>query len=187
MLVDLTLLVTPNMMVDAQGREKKALTGHLGTHFDVMNKEFPLEYVERDGVVFDVRGVRGADIEANDIDMAQVASGMFIAFHTGFLGEVGYGSEPYFKEHPQISEELMQLLVAKGVSIIAIDCAGIRRGTGHVPADQYCADHNVFVVENVCNLEVVLASNAFANFTACTYPVNFGGMTGLPCRVVAKV
>lgn len=41
MLVDITLQITPQMVMDAQGNEKKAIVGHLGTHFDVMNKEFP--------------------------------------------------------------------------------------------------------------------------------------------------
>ena len=43
MMIDITLKITPKMAVDAQGNEKKALVGHLGTHFDVMNKEFPLD------------------------------------------------------------------------------------------------------------------------------------------------
>ena len=38
MLIDITLKITPKMVTDAQGNEKKALVGHLGTHFDVMNK-----------------------------------------------------------------------------------------------------------------------------------------------------
>ena len=41
MLIDITVMITPKMMSDAQGNEKKTLAGHLGTHFDVMNKEFP--------------------------------------------------------------------------------------------------------------------------------------------------
>jgi hypothetical protein len=45
------------MVKDAQGNEKAALTGHLGTHFDVMNREFPLEYTRRNGIVFDVSDV----------------------------------------------------------------------------------------------------------------------------------
>jgi len=54
MKIDLTLKITPRMVTDAQGNEKKTLVGHLGTHFDVMNKEFPLEYTERKGIVFDI-------------------------------------------------------------------------------------------------------------------------------------
>ena len=45
MKIDVTLKITPKMAADAQGNEKKVLVGHLGTHFDVMNKEFPLELI----------------------------------------------------------------------------------------------------------------------------------------------
>ena len=55
MLIDITLKITPKMVTDVQGNEKKALVGHLGTHFDVMNKEFPLEYTKR--AVIDSGGV----------------------------------------------------------------------------------------------------------------------------------
>lgn len=50
MLIDITLKITPKMVIDAQGNEKKTLVGHLGTHFDVMDKEFPLEYTQREGM-----------------------------------------------------------------------------------------------------------------------------------------
>lgn len=53
MKIDVTLEITPKMVQDAQGHDKKSLSGHLGTHFDVMNKEFPLEYTQRRGIVFD--------------------------------------------------------------------------------------------------------------------------------------
>ncbi len=53
-MVDITLKITPKMVTDAQENQKKALVGHLGTHFDVMNQEFPIEFTKRDGIVFDV-------------------------------------------------------------------------------------------------------------------------------------
>lgn len=72
MKIDLTLKITPKMVTDAQGNEKKALVGHLGTHFDVMNKEFPLEYTKRNGIAFDVSEVKNREINITDIDMDQV-------------------------------------------------------------------------------------------------------------------
>ena len=72
MKIDITLKITPKMVTDAQGNEKKALIGHLGTHFDVMNKEFPLEYTERNGIVFDVSKVKNREIDIADIDMDKV-------------------------------------------------------------------------------------------------------------------
>lgn len=187
MLIDLTITVTPKMILDAQGNERKALTGHLGTHFDVMNKEFPLEYVERNAVVFDVSTVKDRDITSSDIDIANVKSGMFVAFYTGFMEKEEYGSKRYFQEHPQLSNDLIDELVALDISIIGIDCAGIKRGAQHTLKDQYCVDRNIFVVENICNLQILLNHTTSMEFIVNTYPVKYAGMSGLPCRVVAKL
>ncbi|MGN1389200.1 MAG: cyclase family protein [Bulleidia sp.] len=183
MLTDITLRITPQMVSDAQGNEKKALVGHLGTHFDVMNKEFPLEYTRRPGIVFDVSSVEGRDIEVSDTAMDAVQKNMFAAFCTGYIERVGYGGKKYFSEHPQLSDDLIDALVSKGVSIIGIDCAGVRRGKEHVQKDQYCADHGVFIVENLCNLKSLCGRK---NLIINTYPMSYAGMTGLPCRVIAE-
>ena len=185
MLFDLTLQITPDMMKTAGESEKKVFSGHMGTHFDVMDKEFPLEYTRLPAVVFDVSHVQQRDIEPADIDLEQVKQGMFVVFYTGYIHQVEYGTVQYFKEHPQLSQGLIDALLDKGVFIIGIDCAGIRRGKEHVPADQRCADRGVFVVENLTDLARVLASGG--QFTAETYPVRYTGMTGLPCRVIARV
>ena len=44
---------------------------------------------------------------------------------------------------------------------------------------------NIVVIENLCNLNEVLAAGG--SFTACTYPINCDSLTGLPCRVIAKI
>ena len=187
MFVDLTLKITPKMVSDAQGNEKKALVGHLGTHFDVMDREFPLEYVERKGIVFDVSQISDRDICETDINPDKVEANMFVAFYSGFIESQGYGGKEYFSAHPQLSTELIHALVNKNISIIGVDFAGVRRGAEHTPMDQYCADRGVFVIENLCNLSDLLAGQKDNVFIANTYPVNYAEMTGLPCRVVAKV
>lgn len=187
MYVDITVKVSPRTLQDAQGNEKKALVGHLGTHFDVMDKEFPLENIRRDGLVFDVSAVRDRDISVGDIDTEKIKAGDFVIFRTGFLEESRYGTSEYFKNHPQLSQELICLLTEKQVSMIGIDCAGIRRGAEHTPADQRCANRGIFVIENLCSLDSVLRGASCAACTVHTYPVNFTGMTGLPCRVVAEI
>ena len=182
MLIDVTLKITPKMVKDAQGNEKKSLVGHLGTHFDVMNKEFPLEYTKRTALVFDVSKVTNREIDISDIDLTAVLSDMFVAFYTGFIEKEGYGGKVYFSEHPQLSNELIDALLEKKVSIIGVDFAGVRRGKEHTPKDQYCADHGVFIIENLCNLKTVVGM-CIMN----TYPMNYAEMTGLPCRVIAEV
>lgn len=185
MLMDITLQITPEMMGTAWENTAKSLVGHLGTHFDVMDKEFPLEYTRRKAVAFDVSHVRGRDIAVDDIRLEQVEEGMFVAFCTGFMEDVAYGTPKYFKEHPQLSGELIDALLDKRISVIGIDCAGIRRGAEHVPIDRRCADQGVFVVENLSGLKPLLTVSS--QFTAHTYPIRISGITGLPCRVVAEV
>lgn len=132
MLIDLSILVTRFRSKEALDNEKIAAFGHMETHFDVMDKEFPLEYLRRDGIVFEA-------------------------------------------------------LLDRGVSIIGIDFAGMRRGPEHTPKDQYCADRGVFVVENLCNLDAVLRGRPSASCVMHTYPIKFAGLSGLPCRVAAEL
>ena len=184
MLHDMTLKITPKLAREVQGNEKIALAGHLGTHFDVMNREFPLEYFRRRARVFDVSEIQGRDIESSDIELDLVCREMFVVFYSGFVEKVGYGNQRYFKEHPQLSQNLIDQLLEKGVSMIGVDFAGVRRGKEHTPTDQRCADKGVFIVENLCNLKPLAAAG---EFTAYTLPMNYGEMTGLPCRVVGEI
>lgn len=185
MLIDITMKITPQMIKDSPGKDNKALSGHVGTHFDAMNREFPLAYTQRSGIVFDVSSIRDRDICSSDIDFSAVQPEMFVAFYSGFAEEIGYEGKTYFTEHPQLSHELIDALVERGVSIIALDFAGIRRGREHVPKDQYCADRGTFVVENLCRLKQLVDRGG--RFKANTYPMNFTEATGLPCRVIAEI
>lgn len=174
MLVDLSVKVSKTASGNALDNEKMASFGHLGTHFDVMNKEFPLEFVKR-------------EVLSGDIDVSLVRENMFVAFYTGFIDDEGYGTKKYFTEHPELSNELIDKLLDKKVSIIGVDFAGVRRGAEHTPKDQYCADRGVFIIENLCNLDKILRGKNQEIFTVNTYPVNFEGMSGLPCRVVGEI
>lgn len=183
MLVDITLKITPKMIKDANGNESKSLVGHLGTHFDVMDKVFPLEYTRTKGIIFDVTGIKERDIDVKDIQIDAIKEGFFIIFYTGFIEEVGYGNATYFKDHPQLSNQLIDALIEKKVAMIGIDCAGIRRGKEHTPIDQYLANKNIFVIENICSLHSLIGKELIIN----TYPMSYEGITGLPCRIIAEI
>jgi kynurenine formamidase len=187
MLIDLTVLVTKYANKETLENEKMAAFGHLGTHFDVMEKEFPLEYLKREAVVFDAEGIYEREIDVQDVDLGMLKPGMFAAFYTGFIEEVGYGSKEYFGAHPQLSDELIDRLLEKKAAVIGVDFAGLRHGAEHTPKDQYCADRGVFVVENLTNLKAVLHGEKHRLCTIHTYPIKFSGLTGLPCRVAAEV
>lgn len=184
MRIDITLPITVEMLNEAKENTNKALEGHLGTHFDVMDKVFPLDYTRRDAVAFDVSGVSQRDINVTDIDISLVKKDMFVLFYTGFINREPYGTRRYYKEHPQLSQELIDRLIQIGVSIIGLDFAGVRRGAEHIPADQRCADNNVFVIENLCNLEQLIGES---KVVINTYPLSCVGISGLPCRVIAEL
>jgi kynurenine formamidase len=161
--------------------------GHIGTHFDVMNKKFPLENTERRGILFDVSHVKEREIEAGDINIDKIAEHDFIMFYTGCLKENKFGTPEYLQSHLELSNALITGLVNKKVSMIGIDFPGIRKPAEHVRADHYCADHGVFVIENLANLEILLTAVKGQPFLVHTYPVNYDGLSGLPCRVIAEV
>ncbi|MBQ6655631.1 MAG: cyclase family protein [Erysipelotrichaceae bacterium] len=179
---DLTLPISRDDLISPAGQEKLRINGHFGTHFDVMDKSFPIEYVEREAVIFDVPAVTDRDIDESDIDLSLVREGMFVGFATGFIEQAGYGCEQYRHEHPRISVSLMEKLVERGVSLIGLDFAGARRHGEHTPMDQYCADHGTFIIENLCNLKEVAGKKG----TVYTFPLNCRGLSGLPCRVIMK-
>lgn len=186
MLIDLSVKVSKIYTQNAISNARMA-DGHLGTHFDVMNKEFPLRFTKLSGIIFDVSGIVDNDISLTDTLLSEVRKNDFVMFHTGFISKETYGTKDYFTNHPQLSNELIDALLEKNICIIGIDCAGVRRGSEHTPKDQYCADRGVFIIENLCNLEQLLNGKAFIRFNVNTFPVNFEGMSGLPCRVVAEI
>jgi len=189
MWIDLTVSVSRERSEMAMTNEKMTAFGHLGTHFDVMNLVFPLENAKRPGLIFNRAEVAGTgqDLELEAEELSLVEKGDFVIFQTGGVETLAYGSQAYFEHHPQLSVALIEALIARGVSMIGIDAAGIRRGPEHTPMDQHCADHGVFVVENLCNLEAVLKGQKHARCDVYTFPVKFEGLSGLPCRVMAMV
>ena len=90
MLIDITLKLTSQMEEEVQANRNRALLGHLGTHFDVMNKVFPLAYTRREGIVFDVAAVGEGEIQCGDIDLSLVKAGMFVSFYTNYIERCGY-------------------------------------------------------------------------------------------------
>lgn len=61
--------------------------------------------------------------------------------------------------------------MGKRISMISIDCGGIRRGKEHTSTDRRCAVVNVIVIENLCNLPSVLSVKP--HFTTGIAPVYF--------------
>ena len=159
--------------------------GHVGTHFDVMDKEFPLEKMITKGRVFDVSHLNG-ELSLKDVDLSAVQPNDFVMFYSGILKKYGYGSKEYFSTYLELADELIDALIAKKVSFIGVDMGGAKQPPNHPQTDQYCADRGIFIIENLDNLDLLSAETKSSPFTVYTFPVHMSGFSGLPCRVVAE-
>ena len=160
--------------------------GHLGTHLDVMDKQFSFTQEKFNGIIFDVHSIRDRDIDIDDISLSMIQENDFVLFFTNFINEHPYGSEPYRHEHPQLSPSLIDALLEKHISFIGLDCAGMRRGKEHSLYDQHCANQNIFVIENLCHLEKLIQKTSDNRCTIYISPISTTGKSGIPCKVEAE-
>jgi kynurenine formamidase len=184
MLIDLTLSITPERyryIEQSGGRE-----GHLGTHFDVMDKEFPLESFRTTARLIDISGMRDREVEVEDIVSHGLAENESVLFYTGYLEELGFETPAYWRRSAELSDAVVTYLIEKKVRLIGVDAAGAQKPKKHVAVDQRCADNNLFIIENMDNFGELrkAAAGAFQLYTA---PLKRSGLTGLPCRVVADL
>ncbi|MDR0441694.1 MAG: cyclase family protein [Candidatus Accumulibacter sp.] len=193
MKIDLSVPVTQEVFdkLSAYSKTRRdgvELFGHVGTHLDLMGKDFDIDKSESAGVVFDVSAVRDREIGPEDVDWSRVREGDFVMFHTGALDDFGYGNQDYFLlEAPQLSYALIDGLMDRKAAFIGVDMGGARKVAEHRGVDEYCAERGMFIVENLANLERLSRSAEDGRFGARIYPMNLVGATGLPCRVVAEV
>ncbi len=185
MYIDLTTTVPQNspQMQWAKAQEIPYIAmGHIGTHLDTYEKSsIPLEYFKSEGVVFDVRGK--AEIKPEDISLELVKEKNFVCFRTGRIEEYAYGEDGYFKEHPELSNDLIQALLDRKIRFIGIDCPGIKQNAEHEKADRLCEKYGVYVIENLKNLAEISAQR----FGVYTMWLEDERMTGLKCRVIAEI
>jgi kynurenine formamidase len=182
-LIDLTVTVDKQVVASMTVPSK---LGHLGTHFDVMDKEFPLESVRRVGRLIDISALRDREVELADIK-SPIERDEFVIFKTDYAVEIGYGGPNYNYRSAELSDDVVSHLLERKVSLIGVDAASIQRPAKHRQVDQRCAAENVFIVENLCNLDALAQAAGDRTFVVYCAPLNFRGLTGLPCRVVAEV
>jgi kynurenine formamidase len=185
MLIDLTLPITPERVkfIEAQGH---APEGHICTHFDVMNKEFPLESFRTRGRLIDISALRDREIEIADIESHGISEGDTVIFHTGYMDELGYDNAAYWRRSAELSDAAVGYLLDRRIRLIAIDAAGAQKPKKHKDVDQLCADNGVFIVENLDNVKALLGRD-HRDFTVFTAPLKHVGYTGLPCRVIVEI
>lgn len=192
MKIDLSYKVDKKLLV-ALGLAAKEIkpdidkTGHVGTHFDVMGREYSIDNIITQGRIYDISHIKTCEVKTQDLDLTSVKEKDFVIFYTGILKQYGYGTKEYFSNYIELSDELIDDLLNKKVSYIGVDMGGVKGPKDHPRIDQYCADRGVFIIENLNNLELLSEKANNKPFTVYNFPVNFDGFSGIPCRVVAEV
>jgi kynurenine formamidase len=186
MFIDLTFALKSENLSKHKWAQKIYDSGHIGTHFDVMNKVFPLESFRTKGKIIDISHIRHREVGIPDLSGHIIEEGDMVIFHTGYIDELGFGTDAYIPRSAELSDEAVAYLVDHKVRLIGVDAVGVQEPKKHKAVDQYCADRGVFIVENLANLKELLARSP-KNFTVFTAPMNRTDWTGLPCRVVAEL
>jgi kynurenine formamidase len=185
MLIDLSLPIDAQKLASDETYKIFIESGHAGTHFDVLNKSFPLESFKTRGKVIDVSHIRDREVEVEDLASVAIEAGDFVIFHTGFVAELGYNTKPYMGRSAELSDRTIDYLLERKVRLIGVDAAGVQKFSKHAAVDVRCADRGVFIVENLNNVKELL-QHSRRPFVVYTAPVSRTDLTGLPCRVLAE-
>ena len=187
MIIDLTTAVDRHELAKRlQNQENRYLAaGHIGTHLDTYQKSnIPLEYFRCPGVLLDVSDIcETREIGIGDAAGVTIPENGFVLIRTARSEAEAYGTEAYFSNHPQVSQEAIEYLLRQKIRFIGIDCSGIRRGKEHEPADRLCEENGVYVIENLSNLNQLKGTK---EITVYVLWLPDEKATGLPCRVIAE-
>ncbi len=206
-MIDLTHVITNEMSVfpgdpavetmvyldyekDACRVSRWIMGSHTGTHMDAPSHFIPggfslgdygvERYIGR-GVVADLSHV-AADglINKKELTMALDAchKGDFLVIYTGWDR---YWHQPLYDRHPHISIDAAEEIVARGISLVAIDGPDIEKALDeNYPVHQLLLQNDCLIVENLCNLHLIPSAEGWFTFL----PLSVEHADGSPIRAV---
>ena len=178
-------MIPKNAPVSEEKLRKLLDSGHIGTHFDVMDKAWPFKSFRTNGKLFDVSHIQDREVEDTDLQGQTIEEGDTVILHTGLMKRMGYNAE-YAMESANLSDAAIDYLIAKRISIIGVDANGAQKPAKHMWVDQRCSDNDVFIVENLDKMQPLL-DHAPKPFVVYTAPVQRTDLSGLPCRMVVDL
>lgn len=169
---------------------KWVLGSHAGTHMDAPShfipgaaslEEYPVDRFVRKGIVVDLTHldpespISGINLEAS---LELHNPGDFLVLHTGWDR---YWGLPAYDQHPYLTLDGAQLLLQKGVSLVAIDAPDIEKA----PEERYPVHHlllgnDCLIVENLCNLKRIKERVGCFTFL----PLKVEASDGSPIRAI---
>ena len=132
---------------------------HVGTHIDAplhmcKNKKFISEYsIDKfigNAVLLDVRGEKVIGIK--DDYYRDIKENDIVLLFTGW--DSFYGKKEYYNNHPEISEELAELLIKKKIKMLGMDMPSPDNGEFDIHKKLF--ENEIFILENLTNLNKLL-------------------------------
>lgn len=102
-----------------------------------------------------------------------------VIIYTGMAEE--YGSKKYYNKHPVISEELADFLIEKEIKVLGFDMPSPDYSPFKI--HQKLFENDIFILENLCNLEKLLGLSSFKIFV---FPLKVRAEAA-PCRAAAEI
>lgn len=152
---NLNLILDEKMIKEATKNEIRASFGHLGTHIDLKGHDFNLKRLK--GLVFKIND----DEEIKSLPLDSIKENYFVFLNSNHINKYQYGTKEYYNHHAYLSDELIEKLIELKISLIGIDGPGIKQGKKHPLYDKYLADKGIFVVENLCNLDLLKENKVY--------------------------
>jgi kynurenine formamidase len=175
---------------------KVSIVTHMGTHLDAPSHfisdsktitDIPLERLTGEAVVWHVPAVADEAITVETLEsmQPQPRAGDAVIIHTGWHSR--FYDESY-REHPYLSTEAAEWLVAKGVHLVGMDLMspdlpGRLRPPGYdMPAHHVLLGNDVLIIENVGDASALAGHRVELIVGA----IPFTGLDGAPIRLLAR-
>jgi kynurenine formamidase len=159
------------------------VSAHTATHVDLVfaGRQMDPERMIGHGKLIDVSQLPGSEIRLADVEhQADLERGDFCFFRTDWSRFAG--SEDY-RDHPELSLEVLEWLIAKEVNAVGIDALGLAQGRGHGEHDRLLARHDILVIENLTNLAAIPQNQ----FKVYCFPLKIENTDAIPARVVVEI
>lgn len=171
---------------DGYNDQTISMSMHIGTHIDApchflphgkTIADFPVEYFIKRGVLIDARNT--PYIDASYLQNVEIRPDDIVLVWTGH--DKTWNNPHYFKDHPIVSDDFIDILCAKKINIVGFDSPSPDRP----PFEQHkkLLTRNILILENLTNLHLL---EPHKNFTACAMPL-YLSTAGSPVRAIAYI
>jgi kynurenine formamidase len=158
-------------------------SAHTATHVDLVltNRYIDPERMIGNGKLIDVSQLTGTQVRLADVErQVEIEGGDFVFFRTDWSQ---FADTEQYYDHPELSLEVVEWLIDKGINAVGIDALGLAQGRDHGEYDRLLAREDILVIENLANLAAI----PHRRFKVYCFPLKVENTDAIPARVVVEI